>query len=388
MRYSRSLLHILGLIIIFSGQICAVPDIQTEDINIGHRLIFKSDILDTTVKLAISLPVGYESSNINYPVLYSFRGAFYHSAGIIRALSRSKYIPEMIVVDYTNCDANFLIPTSSSSGRGGYADSLIVFMENELIPFIEASYRTYSYRILYDGSWGGVFCIYSVLTKPETFHSAIAGGPWIIYDDTSQYILKNTASLINSHTYNNNCIFFNGGQQPELTPSLRELADTLSHYSKPGLQWHYEPMLNHEHSLLTVSALTEGLRYVFSDWRTLPDSTVIYGLDSIKSYNSGLIQKYGTGIKTSALSSKGWGYFQNGQTKTAIEIFKMNVSLFPDSAMAYYSTGRALHISEQYPEALEYYEKALQLGQKYAHRFTSLFEDYFNKVSDIVDSLK
>lgn len=64
------------------------------------------------------------------------------------------------------------------------------------------------------------------------------------------------------------------------------------------------------------------------------------------------------------LNNLGYQYLNNGMAKDAIEIFKLLVSEFPNSANAYDSMGEAYYKDGNMPLALENYQKSLQLNPK------------------------
>ena len=59
-----------------------------------------------------------------------------------------------------------------------------------------------------------------------------------------------------------------------------------------------------------------------------------------------------------------WGYtfIQNGELEKALQVFKLNTMLFPDSWNVYDSYGEALMMSNRKEEAIKMYEKSIQLN--------------------------
>lgn len=56
------------------------------------------------------------------------------------------------------------------------------FIKNELIPFIEQSYRADpARRILVGHSYGGIFALFGLFETPDLFHSLIIGSPTLSY---------------------------------------------------------------------------------------------------------------------------------------------------------------------------------------------------------------
>jgi predicted alpha/beta superfamily hydrolase len=205
---------------------------RSTDIIIGQQMEFQSDILEMSVKLKVYLPEGYENSDEVYPVLYIFRDYFHLGSGLVQDLIRSNRIPPIVIIDFINCPFNHFTPTEIPGSPGtGKADELIRFMEEELISYADRHYRIRDYRIIFAQSWGGMFCGYALLTRPDIFQAALASSPWLIYDGEEQYFLKNTETWLNGHEFGNNFLFFTGGNQPELVPSLEELVRLLEGFA-------------------------------------------------------------------------------------------------------------------------------------------------------------
>ena len=74
-------------------------------------------------------------------------------------------------------------------------------------------------------------------------------------------------------------------------------------------------------------------------------------------------QFYGRGsydFGQGALNQFGYEFLSKGGVKTAIEIFKLNVEMYPESGNAYDSLAEAYMANEQNDLAIEFYEKALE----------------------------
>lgn len=64
--------------------------------------------------------------------------------------------------------------------RGG-ADNFLTFLNKELIPFVEKSYRAAPYNILVGHSLGGLLNSYSFCVKPKLFNAYITISPSLWY---------------------------------------------------------------------------------------------------------------------------------------------------------------------------------------------------------------
>ena len=168
--------------------------------------IFQSKIVEDDFYLFISLPDDYDTSDKKYPVLYLLDGdvAFGMATSIARYLQIGNAIPELIVVgigygalkknlgnmrrrDYT---------ISSLMGRSatGGAPKFRNFLKEELIPYIENTYRTEPNNRTINGySLGGLFAIYTLFTEPELFNNYIIGSPHLYWDDYRIFTVQEEA---------------------------------------------------------------------------------------------------------------------------------------------------------------------------------------------------
>lgn len=153
----------------------------------GTKQTFNSKLLNEDRPLIISFPNGYNQSNASYPVLYLTDGLqnFWHTIGTIEVLTRTGNIVPMIVVgiESTNRLRDFTLTKSTNFPDSGGGLVFLDFIENELIPYIDSTYRTNSYRILEGHSLGGLFVASSFMSKPSLFNSGIILSPSFWWDN-------------------------------------------------------------------------------------------------------------------------------------------------------------------------------------------------------------
>ena len=161
------------------------------------RLSLKSTVLGEDRIIFVRTPQTYERNVQRYPVLYltDAEAQMDHTITTIDFLSRNGRMPEMIVVGISNTDrTRDLTPTNGTmnnpGGRpfrfptSGGADKFLKFIETELIPSIEADYRTQPYRVFAGHSFGGLFALHALLTRPEVFNAYIAVSPTFPWDNS------------------------------------------------------------------------------------------------------------------------------------------------------------------------------------------------------------
>jgi enterochelin esterase-like enzyme len=362
------LVAVISGILAIGGTGCGGRAGGSTDIIIGQQMEFQSDILEMPVELKVYLPEGYESSEEVYPVLYIFRDYFHLSSGLVQDLVSNHEIPPIVIIDFTNCPFNHFTPTAIGSSPGtGNADELIRFMEEELIPYADRHFRTRDYRIIFAQSWGGMFCGYTLLTRPNIFRAALASSPWLIYDGEEQFFLKNAGKWLDEHEYGNSFLFFTGGNQPELVPTLEQLVRELEMSAPEGLRWKYDPMVKADHGALVSKTLFAGLKELYADWATIPDSVMAGGPSDIQRYRNGLTSRFGYDIGFSRLSLNryGWNLKLEGKLEEARAIFEYQIENFPNAPHAYGSLGKTYEDLGEFVRARECYQRAMEKAEQF-----------------------
>jgi len=152
---------------------------QVEQISIGEQHTIFSKILDEERSILISVPLDYNESQKRYPVIYITDGGKYRLLGYGGLVHYLGYyeMPEMITVFIPNTDRGrdlSVDPLEQLPNSGG-ADNFLNFITDELIPYIDDSFRKTGYRVLFGSSAGGEFTFYTLITKPDFFDAYIAG---------------------------------------------------------------------------------------------------------------------------------------------------------------------------------------------------------------------
>ncbi len=147
-----------------------------------------SKVLGEERRINVLLPPGYEGGAARYPVFYLLDGSahedYFHSASLIDYMATYGVMPATIVVGISNVDRkrDFTVPSADEEDRkavpnAGGADKFVAFVEQELIPWVEKSYRTSGPRTLYGQSLAGLMATKILLEKPALFDDYILVSP-------------------------------------------------------------------------------------------------------------------------------------------------------------------------------------------------------------------
>ncbi len=130
----------------------------------------------------VSLPDAYSATGEPYPVLYMMDGELNFNSGTIGGLRYAASlgeIPEFIIVGIQNTDrSQDIFPEevtyADGSKAGGRADRYLDFVQSELIPYIDRTFRTQPYRVLYGTSNTGFTAVHALFHRPELASAFVA----------------------------------------------------------------------------------------------------------------------------------------------------------------------------------------------------------------------
>jgi len=370
--YRRAALVLFGLVfcsICFAG----------EPITIGESFTIDSKVLGEERTVLVSTPAGYDQSQESYIVVYMTDGPAHltYTRGIADVLARNGLAPNLIIVGVANTDrTRDLTPTRTDYPRrdggvvqaptsGGAADFL-TFFEKELIPFINSRYRTLPYRIFSGHSFGGLFAVNALVTRPELFDAVIALSPSLRWDD--DFPIRMTEDFFEDRKKFKATLFVAMGNEEEGDPRpnrLDRLEAALQAADVDGLRWRVVRHPDENHGSVVLRAQDEALRFVFEGWLLPVDPETrrfVGGLDEFKKHYAGQSDRFGFTVQPSEqmVNLLGYQMLGQGQFDEAIEIFRYNVTLYPTSANVYDSLGEAFERTDRLDEAAANYSKAVE----------------------------
>ena len=159
---------------------------------IGEQQTVASQVLNEDRRILVSKPAGYDDGDSRYPVLYVLDGdtSFNYTTTLTQFLATNRLVPHMLVVAIPNTSRlRDLTPASTTPTAGGQlpqsggAAEFRTFIANELMPWVEANYRTRPYRILVGHSLGGLFAVDTFVEQPELFNAYLAISPSLWWDN-------------------------------------------------------------------------------------------------------------------------------------------------------------------------------------------------------------
>jgi predicted alpha/beta superfamily hydrolase len=151
--------------------------------------------------------------------------------------------------------------------KSGGASTFLQFMEQELFPFVEKSYRTKSKNRTFVGfSLGGLFGLYSLFQKPGLFQNYIIGSPSIWSD--SKVILQFEKTYADNHKDLTGRVYMSAGELEEeinsgMVRNMLELNSILKSRQYKSLHTDIAILEGETHMSAPSVCFQRGLRYLF-----------------------------------------------------------------------------------------------------------------------------
>jgi len=358
-----------------------------EPLSIGTVFEIRSEVLKEDRTILVSLPRGYESGS-RYPVLYVTDGEsqFLHTAGTAEFLARVGRIAPLIVVGVTNgrgTRTRDLTPTRAS-GIGGGADAFLSFLETELIPRIDKTYRTAPFRVFAGHSFGGLFAIHALATRPALFGGVIAASPSLDWGD--ELPIREMKALLTSGRPLSSTLYVTlGSEGPVLKRSLERLRDVLKKEKAKGLAWEVRELLDDDHGSVVLKTHYDGLQKVFEGWRLPRDpatGSFAGGLAGVKAHYAALSRRLGYTILPPEGAVNGIGYTDLAAKRLdrALEAFRLNVESYPDSPNVHDSLGEGLEAKGDLGAARDSYARAVELAKRSSDPLLATFQQHLAAV--------
>jgi len=223
-------------------------------------------------ELLVSLPEGYATSGKPYPVLYVLDGWHFPLMAFLQENNiYSKRMPPVIIVnvsqgtsgDVVALRARDFTPTKTSreAGSGGAA-AFLDFLEHEVIPFVDRTYRTVpSDRGLLGHSYGGLFAIYCMEQRPALFQRIVAASPAMGWDD--RVLVKAARAKLRSLPGRVRLDISAGDAASDVTEDAAALVKVLDELKPARLEYRFTVYPGENHDSVRLVSFPKGLYWVY-----------------------------------------------------------------------------------------------------------------------------
>jgi predicted alpha/beta superfamily hydrolase len=261
----KSITFTLVLAVVFASNGCAQAD-GGVPLERGRTYKLQSVALGQTRTIDVSLPAGYATDTaLRYPTLFVLDGSFEQemAAGIARYYADAGKVPPMIVVGIRNPDRFHELTTSLAPGWPGAPDApnpggardFLRFVGNELVPWVQRTFRTDSTRVLVGHSLGGLFALYALAQRPELFTGFVLMEPSAWWNDEQELraavetLRTPKARHMRVMAVNMKPLSLDTASWGGNAPMVRELAT-----------------VGENHTSMAVAGLSQALRTMFADF--------------------------------------------------------------------------------------------------------------------------
>ncbi|KAF9657794.1 alpha/beta hydrolase-fold protein [Tenacibaculum sp. ZH5_bin.1] len=251
-------------------------------------LSLKSKYTKKEYDIYIKLPRGYSKSKKQYPILVLTDAgyAFPLVSSIYTRLKFSNKIDEIIIVGISYAKGEHFgisrtrdyTPTYSPNEPNGYskearlksgkANNFIMFMKNELIPYLGSNYKVDLNQKAFAGhSFGGLLANYMVISNPDTFDYYMSGSPSLWYHNKSIFEIEKKYYENNSDLDAN--LFMGIGALEnvpngfQMVSDMNTLEERLKSRAYKNLTVNSIVFPNEDHETVYPTFITQGLLWAF-----------------------------------------------------------------------------------------------------------------------------
>lgn len=316
---------------------------------IEEREVF-SKVLNEQLSLFIQLPLYYhENADYAYPVLYLLDApvGITLNSGILDPLVGYNIAPQVIIVGVSTNDRDRdFTPTNdrkyaeNSGGAGAY----LKFIEAEVIPYVDANFRTEDYRIFSGHSFGGLLVAHAFYSAPDLFNAYFAFSPSLFWDE--KLVAKSLVSFTANQQSNHSVLYVNIGNEgnaevksPEgkaMLEGIKFIDNALGQHTPKGLRYKIDYFSQEPHQVTQIIGTYHAFRHLYPLW-DVPYEAYLSGYDAVTAHFASLSNMYGYHIV-----AKDW------QLSDAA-LYELHERNNPNEAIKY------LHaLLEQHPGDIEY----------------------------------
>jgi tetratricopeptide (TPR) repeat protein len=292
---------------------------------------------------------------------------FADAAIITEKLGGTGEIPPVIIIGVANTHRyRDLLPVETrGQSDTGKAENFLRFLEEELIPHVDKTYRTKNFRILAGPQAAAVFSLYALITKPGLFNAFLSENPFMnpenaafLYPKAEEFF-KNTKSLKN---------FLYIKCETNERPQDLEYAERLSRLLESEQPEHFRFTVEFREPsgyFITPMPFQKGLRTLFTGHK-LPEDFQTNTVKDIIDYYKNLSEEYGFKVDPPllTLTFEGDKLNRQGKTKEAIEVFELMLNLNPRSLNALFQLGETFFRLGDFEKARQYYKTFLDIQDR------------------------
>jgi len=353
---------LLGACLAAPARAQVTPEAGPPVVGIGHKHTIPSRILGEKVDLVVHLPADYSSSEQRYPILLllgsDYRAKFALAAATLDYMTAQGQLPGIVLVGVDLPHGNFVLVPQEKAGGTASADRHIATLAEEILPFVDRTFRTNSYRVLYGGSNSGVFAIYALLSGKLPFQAYFASSPMLGW--CPGLISEKAKAAFADSSRPGRFLFLLASDDDfgRVTSELPQFVGLLSKSAPVWFRWKSETRHNEGH--VPEMDLSLGLRALFPDYSPRAEPT---SLRSLRDHFAALSERYGFAIEVpvALILDVGLTLANSHQLDEAQRIFEFAVERYPRNAQMHAGLGFVHKQRGDAEAAIVHLKKALEI---------------------------
>ncbi|MDZ7628585.1 MAG: alpha/beta hydrolase-fold protein [Parvularculaceae bacterium] len=256
-----------------SGPERSTPVSETRPIIIGEQRLLRSSNLGDERQINVWLPPSYGAGLRRYPVLYVIDGAldqdFEHIAGLAQYGAITGQFEELIVVGVQTKDRRAELTSRSTDAAenrdfptNGNAAAFRAFLTREVMPLIDARYRTNGTDALLGESLAGLFIAETFLKHPHTADSYVAISPSLWWDGGS--LGREARGLLDDFPNGEREIYLAiASESGVMRTAALQIVSALKKERPKGVAWTFSDRTDLEHATIYHREALEALIWAF-----------------------------------------------------------------------------------------------------------------------------
>jgi len=262
---------------------------ENKPFTVGFEKSFASKILNEERKVWIHIPNSYGGNTAkgHYPVIYLLDGDenFNDIVTITEFMSKTGLCPPMIVVGnlHPSRMTDLTFGTDKETpGIVGKGENFMLYVEKELMPYIESNYPTASYKIFIGHSVGGLTVVNTLIHHPDLFNAYVALDAALWWNN--QHIVIEAKMILANKNYSGKTLFMalanrlergmdtlevqkDTSEGTELIRSNLEFIKDIFKNKTIQLRFQYKYYENDDHSSVRLIGEYDALRFIFDYYK-------------------------------------------------------------------------------------------------------------------------
>ena len=365
---------------------------ENNPFNIGFEKNIPSKILGEQRKVWIHIPNsngGNENTGKGvYPVIYLLDGDanFNSIVSITEFMSSAGLCPPMIVVGVLHparmTDLTFGTD-KGTPGIVGKGEKFMLYVEKELMPYIEVNYATAPYKIFIGHSVGGLTVVNTLIHYPKLFNAYVSLDGALWWND--QQIVKEAKVILEKKDYKGKTLFMalanrmekgmdtlkvqkDTTEGTELIRSNLEFIKDIFKNKTNQLRFQHKYYENDDHGSVRFIGEYDALRFIFEYYKLKIYNSELddpnFKLDSLLlTHYANVSKQIGYLVKPGESLVNGLAYYMLRQKQfiKAEALFRLNIENYPETANCYDGLGDLYLAKGDKLKAIESFKKTLML---------------------------